>query len=132
MLQLPDTHPQLYQEFLNGNHTVSRAKSESMFNTVSTDMALEQSSNKDMKTKGGIIGFSQDYESVEKWKPTSNLWAAVHSNFTQLVNPNSQTKMNKELSSASTQTLFIRRQRNNHHKKQQQQNFDESKTKPLH
>ena len=100
MLQLPETHPQLYQEFLDGNHTVSRAKSESKFNTVSTDMALEQSLNKDMKTKGGIVGFSQDYDSLEKWTLTSHLRAAVHSNFEQLVKPNSKSTMDKELSSA--------------------------------
>ena len=87
MLQLPDSHPQLYEEFLNGHHTVSRAKSKSKFNTVSTDMALEQSMNKDTKTKGGITGFSQKYSSVEKWTLTSHLRAAVHSNFKEMIDP---------------------------------------------
>ena len=45
-------HPELCREFMNGNHTVLRAKSNAKFNTGSTDMALEQSLNKDTKTKG--------------------------------------------------------------------------------
>ena len=97
MLQLPEAHPQLYEEFLNGHHTVSRAKSKSKFNTVSTDMALEQSMNKDTKTKGGITGFSQNYSSVEKWTLTSHLRAAVHSNFKEMVDPTVNRIIDKEL-----------------------------------
>ena len=101
MLQLPDSHPQLYEEFLNGHHTVSRAKSKSKFNTVSTDMALEQSMNKDTKTKGGITGFSQKYSSVEKWTLTSHLRAAVHSNFKEMIDPT--VNQIKELTSSEIQ-----------------------------
>ena len=67
MMQLPEKHPELYEAFLKGYHTVSRNKKPSKFNGVSTDMALEQSMNRDTKTKGGIIGFSQDYTAMEKW-----------------------------------------------------------------
>ena len=77
MSQLPSTHPELYQHFLNENHTVSRAKKLSKFNCVSTDMTLEQSMNKDTMTTGGIIGYTQDYNTVEKWTLTSHLRAAV-------------------------------------------------------
>lgn len=52
MKDLPSTHPHLYEMFLCGYHTVSRKKTQSSFNCVSTDMALEQSLNKDTKTKG--------------------------------------------------------------------------------
>lgn len=52
MLSLPETHPELHEHFLNGYHVVSRKTAESSFNCVSTDMALEQSLNKDTKTKG--------------------------------------------------------------------------------
>ena len=43
MHELPMKHPELYDNFINGNHTVSRSKKQSSFNSVSTDMALEQS-----------------------------------------------------------------------------------------
>ena len=42
MYELPEKHPDLYQHFMNGLHTVSRSKASSNFNCVSTDMALEQ------------------------------------------------------------------------------------------
>ena len=51
MLRLPEVYPQVFEHFLNGKHTVPRSKSKSLFNTVSTDMALEQSLNRDCKTK---------------------------------------------------------------------------------
>ena len=43
----------VYNEFLRGNHTVSRSISQS-FNPVWADTVLEQSINLDSKTKGGI------------------------------------------------------------------------------
>ena len=52
MAELPTKHPALYESFVNGQHTVSRSKSNSSFNCVSTDMALEQSLNRDSKAKG--------------------------------------------------------------------------------
>ena len=52
MIELPKTHPFIYECFKNGMHTVSRNSKPSSFNCVSTDMALEQSLNKDTKTKG--------------------------------------------------------------------------------
>ena len=50
MIQLPDNYPDVYQEFLNGKHAVSKSKSG--FNSVATDMALEQSFNRDSIMKG--------------------------------------------------------------------------------
>ena len=48
-------------------------------------MALEQSMNKDTKTEGGIIGYPQDYDAVEKWTLRSHVRAAVYSNFKELL-----------------------------------------------
>ena len=77
MLRLPEEHPELYEMYCNGFHTVSRAQKQSQFNSVSTDMALEQSMNRDSKTKGGIIGVSNDVQAVEKWTLTSHLRADI-------------------------------------------------------
>ena len=55
MMMLPETYPDVYQNFLTGKHVVSRSTTTSCFNTVSTDMALEQSFNRDSKTKGKIF-----------------------------------------------------------------------------
>jgi len=90
MLRLPTEHPELYQMFLQGCHIVSRSNHEDKFNCVSTDMALEQSMNRDSKTKGGIIGISNNDEAVEKWTLTSHLRADVKKQFKQLCGQNSK------------------------------------------
>ena len=40
--------------------------------------------NKDTKTKGGIIGVTQDYNAVEKLTLTAHLRASVYNNFPDL------------------------------------------------
>ena len=57
MDQLAVKYPDVYDNFMMGKHTVSRSKTASTFNSVSTDMALEQSFNRDSKTKGQITSF---------------------------------------------------------------------------
>ena len=59
MIRLKDKNPDFFNEFSNGIHVVSRAKCLSKFNTVSTDMALEQSMNRHSKTKVNLK-FIQD------------------------------------------------------------------------
>ena len=81
MLRLPQEAPEVYTAFKEGNHSVSRSKTVSKFNRVSTDMALEQGLNRGSKMKGEIIGVSHDENAVEKWTITAHLRAAVTSNF---------------------------------------------------
>ena len=54
---LEDTAPEVHQEFMHGNHAVSRSCQ--LFSQIWTDMALEQTVNHDTGTKGGIAGISQ-------------------------------------------------------------------------
>ena len=65
MQQLELTHPDVYNEFAAGNHTISH--SGQLFLQVSTDMALEQSINADSKSSGGVIGISQIPSALERW-----------------------------------------------------------------
>ena len=65
MQKLELTHPEVYKEFAEGNHSISR--SGKPFSQVSTDMALEQSINADSKSSGGVIGISQSPSSLERW-----------------------------------------------------------------
>ena len=59
--------PNVYNESLRGNYTVSRSTLQS-FNQVWVDMALERSINLDSKTKGGIqlIGITQRSSALQK------------------------------------------------------------------
>lgn len=65
MNQLAKTHPDVHHEFMSGNHAISR--STQPFAQVWTDMALEQSINRDCKTSGGIIGISKRPGALERW-----------------------------------------------------------------
>ena len=51
MNSLPERHPVVFEEIMNGNHAVSRSKQ--AFAQFWTDMALQQSINLDSKRKGG-------------------------------------------------------------------------------
>ena len=75
MRQLVTKHPEVHQEFVNGNHAVSR--SSKPFAQVWTDMALEQSINADSKSRGGIIGISQNPGALDRWFLTSHERASV-------------------------------------------------------
>ena len=75
MNSLPETHPIVYEEFMNGNHAVSRSKQ--AFAQVWTELALEQSINLDSKSKGGVIGISKKPGALERWFLTSHERTAI-------------------------------------------------------
>ena len=75
MRQLVTKHPKVHQEFVNGNHAVSL--SSKPFAQVWTGMALEQSINADSKSRGGIIGISQNPGALDRWFLTSYERASV-------------------------------------------------------
>ncbi|KAK3753754.1 hypothetical protein QZH41_005239 [Actinostola sp. cb2023] len=72
---LESNHPEVFQEFIAGKFAVSRSKQP--FAQVWTDMALEQSINRDSKTKGGIVGMSTKEDAVDRWFLTSHERAAI-------------------------------------------------------
>lgn len=75
MQLLEKTAPGVHDEFITGNHAVSR--SSQPFNQIWTDMAHEQSVNRDSKIKGGIVGISQKAGALERWFATAHERAAV-------------------------------------------------------
>eukprot|EP00058_Branchiostoma_floridae_P009808 XP_002595296.1 hypothetical protein BRAFLDRAFT_128105 [Branchiostoma floridae] len=75
MRRLPETHPQVHNAFMAGDHAISR--SNQPFAKVWTDMALEQSINLDSKTSGGIVGISQRPGALERWFATVHERVAV-------------------------------------------------------
>jgi hypothetical protein len=76
MNQLYDKHPEVHQQFVDGNHAVSRSDNQP-FSQVWTDMALEQSINADSKSKGGIVGITQSQSALERWFWTVHERASV-------------------------------------------------------
>ena len=75
MRQLATKHPQVHQEFANGYHAVSRTGKP--FAQMWTDMALKQTINAGSKSKGGIIGISQNLGALDRWFLTSHERASV-------------------------------------------------------
>ena len=75
MCQLHTKHPQVYQESLNGDHSVSPFGQP--FSRVWSDMALEQSINADSKSSGGVAGKSQNPSALERWFLTIHERAAI-------------------------------------------------------
>ena len=75
MNQLESKHPKVHQEFIAGNHSISR--SGQPFSQVSTDMALEQSINADSKSKGGIVEITQSPAALNRWFLTAHERASI-------------------------------------------------------
>lgn len=72
---LPETAPEVYQQFQDGKHAVRR--SPTAFSSVWSDMGLEQTVNRDLKCKGGIVGFSLKPMTVARWFLTAHERAAI-------------------------------------------------------
>ena len=78
MHQLEETHPDVFAEFLDGKHTISRSTQESRyFSCVWSDMAIEQSINRDCGTLGGLTELKINVSAMERWLLTAHLKANV-------------------------------------------------------
>ncbi|KAL9967442.1 hypothetical protein ACROYT_G025664 [Oculina patagonica] len=86
MAAISSKHPLIHKEFLDRNHSVSR--SQHPFSKVSTDMALEQSINRDSKSKSGIIGISQNPNALDQWFVTNHERAAITTAFKEMCSLN--------------------------------------------
>ena len=75
MRLLPINASSVEMEFEVGSHSVNR--SANSFNMVWTDMALEQSENRDTKTLDGIVRFSTNPRAVNRWFLTAHVHASV-------------------------------------------------------
>ncbi|KAJ8043970.1 hypothetical protein HOLleu_11300 [Holothuria leucospilota] len=75
MNNLPQSHPIAHQELIYGDYSVNR--SGNPISNVSSDMALEESINRDSKTKGGIVGISKESGALKGWFLTSHQREAI-------------------------------------------------------
>lgn len=72
MQYLKDEIPTMYEYLTNGNFVVKKTN-DKIFNCVASDMALEQSINKDCKSSAGVIGFSQKPSALLRWITTRHV-----------------------------------------------------------
>lgn len=65
MSNLSTTHPAVYQQCIEGDFAVQR--SSNAFAKIPCDQTIEQTANRDSKTKGGFTGFSTSKGAVNRW-----------------------------------------------------------------
>ena len=73
---LPETHPQVFRALQQAQFAVQRSRGET-FSQVPIDQTIEQTRNRDTKTKGGIIGISLNRGAVQRWILTAHDRAEV-------------------------------------------------------
>ena len=71
MKNLPTSHLEAHQKFLQGKFSVQRS-SVLGFSQTAVDQTVEQMVNKSTKTNGGIIGFSLKRGAVQRWLITAH------------------------------------------------------------
>ena len=67
MENLENDPPAVYQEFLAGNFSVQWSNNKFCFCSVWTNMAPEQSLNRDVKDIGGLKGITQEKAARDRW-----------------------------------------------------------------
>ena len=83
LLHLPDTHPWLYHQFLNEQHTVKRT--DKSFNGIWTDLAIAQTLMRSIKSRGGLTEGRGMTESVRHlWVLSLSHSASIHEAMMQL------------------------------------------------
>ena len=66
MRKLPETHPQVYEQFLRGNFVVKT--NPGTFNAVSPDMKLEQTIQRSQKSSKGVFSQTRQANYVSEWE----------------------------------------------------------------
>ena len=90
--------PQMFEHMKNSGFVVRH--SEKVFNCVPTDQALEQSINKDAKSKGGVIGYTLKKGALLRWLLTSHVIVDHAEKFKEMYPTNKQLKLHVELRKA--------------------------------
>lgn len=66
MMNLRTTHPDIYEDMANGGFVVNR-QNQYGFSNVAVDQTIEQTLNRDSKTKGGLTGMTLRKGAVHRW-----------------------------------------------------------------
>ena len=86
MRKLPETHPQVYEQFLLGNFVVKT--NPGTFNAVSPDMKLEQTIQQSQKSSKGVIGQTRQANYVSEWEVVYHEILAISNTLRYLIPSN--------------------------------------------
>ena len=97
MLEPPDTHPEAYSMLSQGDFGVQRTTSHG-FSQLPVDQTIEQTLNRNTKTKGGIIGLSLKKGAVQWWMLTAYARASSADRCREMasLHPQDEIKSHKE------------------------------------
>ena len=97
MMSLQDTHPEAHRLLADGDFGVQRSTVHG-FPQLPVDQTIEQTLNRSIKTKGGIVGFSLRKGAVQRWMLTAHSRAAFADKCREMVSmEKDQDKVHKEM-----------------------------------
>lgn len=96
MLNLKVTHPFAYNELCSGNFVAQRQSTYGFAGTA-MDQVIEQTANRDSKTKGGLISFTKKPGAVHRWMLSHHLRADISRSCEQLAGKKSDESQRKDL-----------------------------------
>ncbi|KAL2104338.1 hypothetical protein ACEWY4_001206 [Coilia grayii] len=102
MVSLEDTHPDANNQLQSGDFVAQRQQSYG-FAYTACDQVIEQTVNRDSKTKGGLTGFSLHKGAVHRWTLTHNERAAITVECRDMAGHGSTTKQRAELHDSRSQ-----------------------------
>ena len=86
MRRLPETHPDIYREFMQGGFVVKTNAGK--FNAVAPDMKLEQTIQRSQKSTGDIVGETCQLRYVTEWEIIYHEETAISNSFRDIIKAN--------------------------------------------
>ena len=102
MLELEKLFPEVHQQFQAGKFP-AQLTNDRPFSRCETDMVIEMTLNKDIKTPGGTAGFSTNVNGVHGWEINAGYRADLQKCFHEHINYKSQLYKHKDLSPSRIQ-----------------------------
>ena len=93
---LNDTHPRIYSQVQAGDFVAQRQQ-EYAFTCTACDQVIEQTANRDSKTKGGLTGFSLNKGAVHRWTLTQHERAAITMEIKDMAGQSMPTRQRSDL-----------------------------------
>lgn len=98
---LEETHPEIYHQLQSGDFVAQRQQTYA-FSNIACDQVIEQTANRDSKTKGGLTGFSLNKGAVHRWTLTHHERAAITMECRGMAGHNTTTGHRAELDDTRT------------------------------
>ena len=96
MCALRETHPDIHDALHAGNFVAQRQQNHG-FAQIACDQVIEQTANRDSKTKGGLSGFTLNKGAVYRWTLSQHERAAITRECQEMAGRNNSTRQRIDL-----------------------------------